>query len=179
MIFRSPAGKFWHRHRRPYPVVYSSDPEFHLNAKRDSDSTKTIAKKKGGAAALRAQSTTLPTTPVEGPMEPDLTTRSKTEVWVEVPPRPSLPSVLPSEDDRAISPISTASSASEPPLAERVKANGASRSHSTPPAPTNSGPSSSNQQNSEVAGNPISPAVDTPDTPARTSSAGAPPVSPP
>lgn len=96
-------GKYWHRHRRPRPVSYSTDPEFHTALKRESEIAKTIAKKKGGAAALRAQSATVPTTP-------------------ELPSEPQTPHVR--DDDRAVSPVSTVSSGSEPPLAHKVEANG-------------------------------------------------------
>ena len=149
-----------------------------MNAKRDAENTKTAAKKKGGAAALRAQSNTVPTTPVEETVDPNPSSRSKTEVWVEVPTRSSLTSI-PSEDDRAISPISTASSASEPPLAQRAKVNGTSLSHSAPPAPVSSEPSSSAQKTPEGVGNSTSPAVDVPDSPAslRTSPTRRAPVS--
>ncbi|KAF7371516.1 SNF5-domain-containing protein [Mycena venus] len=47
-------GKYWHRHRRPRPVEYNSEYEFHARLKLDRDLAKTLAKRKGGAAALRA-----------------------------------------------------------------------------------------------------------------------------
>ncbi|KAJ7628439.1 SNF5-domain-containing protein [Roridomyces roridus] len=55
-------GKYWHRHRRPRPVEYNSDLEYHTNLKREAEYAKTVAKRRGGAAALRAQSS-IPATP--------------------------------------------------------------------------------------------------------------------
>lgn len=115
-------GKFWHRHRRPLPVEYNSDPEFHLGIKRDQELAKTVAKKKGGAAALRAQAAAAQ---AEGSVEPTTPRRGKNDTWVEVPSRSSVaPSAPVQDDERAISPISTTSSASEPPLAQRIRSNG-------------------------------------------------------
>jgi len=132
-------GKFWHRHRRPRPVKYNRNPEFHTSIKHETELAKTIAKKKGGAAALRGQSTTLPATPADGTSEPPTPTRSKGDV--EAASRNSQPpTVPPSEDERAVSPVSTASSASEPPLAQRVlKLNGTNHAPSAPPAPRSTG----------------------------------------
>ncbi|KAK0205137.1 hypothetical protein DFS33DRAFT_1427586 [Desarmillaria ectypa] len=133
-------GKFWHRHRRPRPVEYNTDPDFHSNVKRDSELARTIGKKKGGAAALRAQSGTVPTTPASEPQSP----RVKPDE--DSAPRLS-PAPPPSKAETALSPVSTTSSASEAPLAQRVKANGTS-SHTPvvapasapPPAPASTSP---------------------------------------
>lgn len=133
----SSIGKFWHRHRRPRPVEYNSDPDFHNGVKRDTDMAKTTAaaKKKGGAAALRAQSSTVPPTPAEtsAPQTPT-PTRSNGDIDMSSRQSPMIV-VPPLDDDRAISPVSTASSASEPPLAQRIKLNGSNR-HATPVTPT-------------------------------------------
>ncbi|KAF5384284.1 hypothetical protein D9615_003252 [Tricholomella constricta] len=131
-------GRYWHRHRRPRPVEYNPDPDFHNGIKRELEVAKVTAsaKKKGGAAALRAQSSTLPHTPAET-SEAQTPARSNGDVDVSARQSP-IPTIAPSEDDRAISPVSTASSASEPPLAQRIKLNGSnsySRRASTPPAP--------------------------------------------
>lgn len=115
-------GKYWHRHRRPRPVQYNSDPQFHLNL-RNEESGKTNNKKRGRAANSVA---------VDGAETPS---RQKSELWVEVPTRPpNSATIPPSEDDRPVSPVSTASSVSEAPLAQQsLKTNGATQS--TPAAP--------------------------------------------
>ena len=100
-------------------MEYNSDPEYHLNLKRDQELAKTVAKKKGGAAALRAQAAAAQ---ADGSAESPTPRRGKSDVWVEVPSRSSMaPSAPIQDDERAISPISTTSSASEPPLAQRIK----------------------------------------------------------
>jgi len=104
-------------------VEYNPDPEFHM--RKDSES-KTPAKKK--AAALRAQSAAAAATPVDVSAPP---TPAK-NVDVDAASRRS-PSPMRDEDDRAISPVSTASSASEPPLAQKVKLNGVT--HNKPGTP--------------------------------------------
>ncbi|KAH8109811.1 hypothetical protein DFH11DRAFT_1479644, partial [Phellopilus nigrolimitatus] len=38
-------GKFWHRHRRPRPVEYNTDAEFHINLKVEVERVKASAKK--------------------------------------------------------------------------------------------------------------------------------------
>ena len=117
-------GKFWHRHRRPRPVQYNSDPQFHLNL-RNEELGKTSTKKRGRAANSVA---------ADG-AETETPSRQKSELWVEVPTRPpNSATIPPSEDDRPVSPVSTASSVSEAPLAQQsLKTNGASQS--TPAAP--------------------------------------------
>jgi SWI/SNF-related matrix-associated actin-dependent regulator of chromatin subfamily B protein 1 len=126
-------GKFWHRHRRPLPVQYSSDPEFHLNLKRETELVKPVVVKKKGPTS-RGQGAASSTAD-EGPAESHTPTRRRGggEAWTEPGSRSSPPPVVPpTEDDRAISPISTASSSSEPPLAQRFqqKVNGADKGHS-------------------------------------------------
>ena len=119
------SGKYWHRHRRPRPVEYTPDPDFHSGLRREAELSKSASKKKGGAAALRAQSNL---TPAEV-SEPQTPSRSNGDV--ENASRAQSP---PLEDDRAISPVSTASSTSEPPLSQKVRVNGAS--HTKPSTPT-------------------------------------------
>ncbi|KAF8180083.1 hypothetical protein BJ912DRAFT_635214 [Pholiota molesta] len=124
-------GKFWHRHRRPRPVEYNSDPDFHSGIKqKENDGGKTPAsKKRGAASALRVQSAAL-STPAADASEPQTPTRSNGDM----DRRSASPHG--NDDDRGVSPISTASSASEAPLAQRVKLNGANHAKSTPtPAP--------------------------------------------
>ncbi|KDR74964.1 hypothetical protein GALMADRAFT_249934 [Galerina marginata CBS 339.88] len=135
-------GKFWHRHRRPRPVEYNSDPDFHSGIKhKDPDATKTPAsKKKGAAAALRAQSAAHSATPAADASEPQTPTRSNGDAEGGSSRRsPTLEKQTrdrdDDDDDRAMSPVSTASSASEPPLAQRVKMNGASHAKPAPTAP--------------------------------------------
>lgn len=128
----SSIGKFWHRHRRPRPVEYNSDLEFHLGKRKDEELSRQMARRRGGAAALRAQSTT--TTPADLPSEPQTPNLSRTDI--ELPSRQSPQAVPLLDDDRAISPVSTASSASEPPLAQRIpKLNGTQHVPSAPPSP--------------------------------------------
>jgi SWI/SNF-related matrix-associated actin-dependent regulator of chromatin subfamily B protein 1 len=131
-------GKYWHRHRRPMVVEYNSSAEFHLNKIKDAELARTVARKKGGAAALRAQnaSSTAAGDDTETPSSP------QNENGVEPLPQPSRPPTVPaSEDDRAASPGSSTSSDSESPLAQKVsKANGTNHAASAPPAPTPSGP---------------------------------------
>ncbi|KAF7366705.1 hypothetical protein MSAN_00928600 [Mycena sanguinolenta] len=111
-------GKYWHRHRRPRPVEYNSDLEYHANLKREAELAKTVARRKGGAAALRALNGTVSATPADTP-EPQTPRDSG-----EGPSRQS--------PTRELSPVS--SSPSEPPLAAKVKINGIHHANSTPKA---------------------------------------------
>lgn len=115
-------GKFWHRHRRPRPVEYNPDPEYHMR----KDDSRTPAKKK--AAALRAQSAAAAATPVDVSAPPTPAKNGDIESLSRRSPSP-----MKDDDDRAISPVSTASSASEPPLAQKVKLNGAAHAKSGTP----------------------------------------------
>ncbi|KAI0039220.1 SNF5-domain-containing protein [Auriscalpium vulgare] len=120
-------GKYWHRHRRPMPVVYNSDPEFHLNLRAEAERAKTYAKKKGGAAALRAANAAAaeqePPTPAF--VEPETPTRSKAAAWSETPRRTPSRGRAHAEDDRQVSPVSSgSSSASEPIVSQKMKVNG-------------------------------------------------------
>lgn len=126
-------GKFWHRHRRPRPVEYNSDPNFHSGLKqKEADGLKTPAnKKKGAAAALRA-STAAAATPSSVAGVADISepqTPSGRQNGESIKDRDN-------DDDRAISPVSTVSSESEAPLAHKVKVNGNHQKAPTPPAST-------------------------------------------
>ena len=132
-------GKFWHRHRRPRPVTYNADPDFHSGVKqKETEGTKTPAgKRKGGAAAaLRAQSTAAD---ISEPQTPARSTNGGGDVGEPSRKSPTPAGVVnKDDDDRAISPVSTSSSASEPPLAQKVKMNGnhsATKRPTTPPPP--------------------------------------------
>lgn len=131
-------GKFWHRHRRPRPVTYNADPDFHSGVKqKETEGTKTPAGKRKAAAALRAQSTAAD---ISEPQTPARSTNGGSgDVGGEPSSRNSpTPANNKDDDDRAISPVSTASSASEPPLAQKVKMNGnhaSTKRPTTPPPP--------------------------------------------
>jgi len=98
------------------------------------------SKKKGVAAALRAQSAAhSATTPAADASEPQTPTRSNGDVEggsSRRSPSPTTAAAAMMDDDRALSPVSTASSASEPPLAQRVKLNGSTHKATPTPTPT-------------------------------------------
>lgn len=121
-------GKFWHRHRRPRPVTYNQDPDYHLSLRHETEQVKIGGVKRKGRA---------PNSQVAADGQ-DTPSRQKSDLSVDIPTR--LP-VLASE---AISPVSTASSDTEAPLAQRVtKVNGANHagiaSSSGTPPPTSNG----------------------------------------
>ena len=112
-------------------MEYNADADYHSNLKqREAEAKMPASKRKGAAAALRAQSTVA--TPMADVSEPQTPARSNGDVDASSRQSPT-PAATLNDDDRAISPVSTASSASEPPLAQRVKLNG---SHSKPTATT-------------------------------------------
>jgi SWI/SNF-related matrix-associated actin-dependent regulator of chromatin subfamily B protein 1 len=125
MLMDSIIGKFWHRHRRPRPVEYNPDPEYHM--RKDGDS-RTPGKKK--AAALKAQSAAAAATPV------DISEPATPAKNGDIDSSRRSPSPMKDDDDRAISPVSTASSASEAPLAQKFKVNGTQTKPGTPRAST-------------------------------------------
>ncbi|EPQ51859.1 SNF5-domain-containing protein [Gloeophyllum trabeum ATCC 11539] len=162
-------GKFWHRHRRPRPVDYNSSAEYHRNLMEEAERAKVMARKKGGAAALRAMSTATEQDPPPSagpsgsssrPSRPNSVARTggRAQLWVEVPPPQTPVTAGEGEDDSkdAISPISSgSSSASESPLAHRIRPNGVNHSNqsSTPaPRPT----STADAQGSVVSSQPPS-----------------------
>ncbi|KAJ3746559.1 hypothetical protein DFH05DRAFT_1458813 [Lentinula detonsa] len=97
-------GRFWHRHRRPRPCTYSTDAEYHIS----------LTKKKGSAATLRVQDSSV-STPIDDLSAPSTPARDRKKGRSESPSRQSPPA------SRAVSPIPSSSSASEPPLSQRVK----------------------------------------------------------
>ena len=113
-------------------MEYTPDPDFHNGLRREAEFAKSVSKKKGAAAALRAQSTNLSMAAAEV-SEPQTPSRSNGDVENASRAQSPLPSIPP-EDDRAISPVSTASSTSEPPLSQKVRING--NSHTKPSTPT-------------------------------------------
>lgn len=88
--------------------------------KLEAERAKTAAKKKGGAAALRAAQSAVGDQDAPTPaatVVPE-TPKSKSNVWIDVPPSRSASRISKS---RAVSPASSSSSASDPPLAEKMK----------------------------------------------------------
>ncbi|KAI9513428.1 hypothetical protein F5148DRAFT_971668 [Russula earlei] len=130
-------GKFWHRHRRPRPVVYNPDPEYHLGLRTETDKSKIYPKKKGGAAARAANTPVVDQDEPTPATAPEPETPSKTEQVVEVSRRaPSGPGRRHVDTERAVSPVSTgSSSASESPLIQKMKLNGTSHTKSDPNTP--------------------------------------------
>ncbi|OCH92769.1 SNF5-domain-containing protein [Obba rivulosa] len=123
-------GKFWHRHRRPRPVVYNSDAEYHINLRREAEQAKVASKRKRPQPPPSESKATVP----DGDTDAGPSTPARARSELEVPPVASSANTPapPDEPERAVSPVSTASSASESPLAERVKMNGNSHSKSAP-----------------------------------------------
>ncbi|KAJ7350474.1 hypothetical protein DFH08DRAFT_694954 [Mycena albidolilacea] len=108
-------GKYWHRYRKPRPVEYNSDYDFHANgAKKEAE----VAKRKKGRPPSSANA-------------------APTRADTSEPPTPRDSGEGPSRQSpiRDVSPISTASTASEMPLAQRIKIN---HTPSTPPPPARS-----------------------------------------
>lgn len=133
-------GKFWHRHRRPRPVVYNPDPEYHLSLRTETDKSKIYPKKKGGAAARAANTSVVDQDEPTPSAAPEPETPSKPPPVVEVPRRgPSGAGRRHANDsERPVSPVSSgSSSASESPLIQKMKLNGTghSKSHSNTPMP--------------------------------------------
>jgi SWI/SNF-related matrix-associated actin-dependent regulator of chromatin subfamily B protein 1 len=121
------SGKFWHRHRRPRPVTYNQDPDYHLSLRRETEQVKVGVKRKGRA----------PNSQVAADGQ-DTPSRQKSDLSVDISTR------LPVPASEAMSPVSTASSDTEAPLAQRVtKVNGANHaglaSSSGTPPPTSNG----------------------------------------
>ncbi|KAH7907812.1 SNF5-domain-containing protein [Hygrophoropsis aurantiaca] len=117
-------GKYWHRHRRPRPIQYNSDPDYHLNLQRETDQSRPGARRRGR-----------PQNPQNQPEGSDTPSRSKPDAWVEPSRPPNSATVLPSEDDRAVSPVSSASSGSEAPLASLMTNGTTNRGDTNGPSP--------------------------------------------
>ncbi|PCH37509.1 SNF5-domain-containing protein [Wolfiporia cocos MD-104 SS10] len=126
-------GKFWHRHRRPRPVEYNSNAEFHLNLMREAEQARVAAKRRRPPASAVDEPPQAPTD--DNDMEADSSARSRPDVWVDIPPN-SRSATTPRSGDRQPSPVSATSSASESPLASRVsRTNGIGHASSAPPDP--------------------------------------------
>jgi len=131
-------GKYWHRHRRPRPVEYSTDPEFHIRQQakggNDEGNSKAVSYKKKKSQVVvdevkyEEADAVEDTREEEGEVAPTTTANvAKLEAQTA--------SVLPHPlDDRPLSPVSTASSASETPLVEQVKMNGGSSGYNSNPS---------------------------------------------
>lgn len=129
-------GKYWHRHRRPRPVQYNSSADHHLGIIRAEEQAKSNSKRKRPQSTIADEPKTQP---MDEDAEMETPGPSKPKFEPEPPSIPQeRPSVVPDGIDRAVSPVSTASSASESPLAQRVKMNGGAHSRSAPPAPPES-----------------------------------------
>lgn len=130
-------GKYWHRHRRPRPVEYSTDPEFHLRqqAKGGNDegnSKAPVSKKKKSQVVVDESKYEEADAPEDVREEDEIAPTTVANVAkLEAQTSSALPHPL---DDRPLSPVSTASSTSEPPLAEQVKMNGGSSGYNSNPS---------------------------------------------
>jgi SWI/SNF-related matrix-associated actin-dependent regulator of chromatin subfamily B protein 1 len=95
-------GKFWHRHRRPRPVEYNSNTQHHTQLQKDAESAKSSSRRKKAPASNG---------PTDIASEPPTPLMPK----IEIPQAPNM-----DDDDKgAPSPISTASSTSEPPISQQ------------------------------------------------------------
>ena len=144
-------------------VEYNSTAEFHLNKIREAEMARTMARKKGGAAALRAQNLSAST---PGPDEAEAPSSPRPSEVPETPARNTA-----TDKKRAVSPASTSSSDSEPPLAQTVpRMNGSSRATPVPPVSSSSRPPSTHQLAA-----PVSQSAPPPSSGASASPATAPP----
>jgi len=131
-------GKYWHRHRRPRPVEYSTDPEFHLRQQakggNDEGNSKVVSSKKKKSQPVvdeaKYEEADAPEDPRDEEDEVAPTTAANV-AKLEAQTASVLPHPL---DDRPLSPVSSASSASEPPLVEQVKMNGGSSGYNSNPS---------------------------------------------
>lgn len=135
-------GKFWHRHRRPRPVEYNPDPEWHSGAaarraREEAEGSKAPASKKKGrvGAVAKEAKDGAKDSDGEGPSTPGRKPISTSRHSPAVMSTPAMKRTASSQlrnqdDDDAMSPVSSASSDSEMPLANRIappsKPNGAS-----------------------------------------------------
>ncbi|KAH9918736.1 uncharacterized protein BXZ73DRAFT_52794 [Epithele typhae] len=127
-------GKYWHRHRRPRPVTYNSSLEHHQGIIRAEEQSKSAAKRKRPQASVVEKETVT----ADDDAEMDTPGPSKPKSLAETPSAGADHGDM--HLDRAVSPVSTASSTSESPLAHRVKMNGGGGPHSKsapPPLPEN------------------------------------------
>ena len=131
-------GKYWHRHRRPRPVEYSTDPEFHLRQQakggNDEGNSKAVGSKKKKTQVVVDEAKYEEADAVEDTREEEdevVPTTAANLAKLEAQTASVLPHPL---DDRPLSPVSSASSASEPPLVEQVKMNGGSSGYNSNPS---------------------------------------------
>ena len=131
-------GKYWHRHRRPRPIEYSTDPEFHLRQQakggNDEGNSKAANSKKKKAQVIVDESKYEEADAVEEVREEEdeiAPTTVANVAKLEAQTASVLPHPL---DDRPLSPVSTASSASEPLLVGRVGMNGGSAGFNSNPS---------------------------------------------
>lgn len=117
-------GKFWHRHRRPRPVEYNPTDEYHENLRRLEVEAKLNASRKKRPHSHAVEP------PSKAPtVEPETPGRLKAESSMNSPAISKLASMddanaSPTKSERQASPMSTASSISEAPLAQAGKTNG-------------------------------------------------------
>ncbi|KAJ3534422.1 hypothetical protein NMY22_g6930 [Coprinellus aureogranulatus] len=127
-------GKFWHRHRRPRPVEYNPDPAWHSGAAarraREEVESKTPAGKKKGRVGVVAKEHNKDggarDSDGEGPSTPGRKTASGSARHSPAVTPAAMAKRTPShlgrnvqgdDEDEAMSPVSSASSESEAPLA--------------------------------------------------------------
>lgn len=137
------SGKFWHRHRRPRPVEYHADPEYHLKLLAETEKSKAQAKKRN-PTAVRSSGAQRERTPFSGLISTgEILPVNKIDPWVE---NISQKGSNTASHSRAISPASSVtSSASERPLAQTILHNGPENTvepSSPPSAPLTSSPPS-------------------------------------
>lgn len=114
-------GKYWHRHRKPRPVEYTTDPDYHLNLQRENDTGKSGSRNKKAKAPVN--------TATEAPSEPQTPQVTVTELPASPVAAPAAATI-----DRPGSAVSSVSSTSEPQPPPPLQANGSGDSLA-PPVP--------------------------------------------
>ena len=112
-------GKYWHRHRRPRPIEYNPDHGHHESLRRKEAEAKTPVSKKKGKKEKEVEKAGGEETPRGRNGAAGGVSRQSPALGVKKGEE--------DEDERALSPVSTVSSESEAPLAQKVKVNGASK----------------------------------------------------
>ncbi|KAJ7099593.1 hypothetical protein B0H15DRAFT_771273 [Mycena belliarum] len=111
-------GKYWHRYRKPRPVEYNSDYDFHsTGVRKEADLARRRRGRPSGAVPATPADTSAPQTPRDN--EEDPSRHSPT---------------------RDVSPVSTVSSTSDRPLAQRIRINRIPSSSPPAPAPPPTAP---------------------------------------
>lgn len=159
-------GKFWHRHRRPRPVEYNPTAEYHEGLKRKEEEARHNASRKKRPHAHVVE----PPSSKAATAEPETPGRPKPDSSVSGPPLSAIGrledlNASPTKSERPASPMSTASSISETPLAHAAKTNGSA----PPPASETPAPPPIETAASEPPAETVS--VATPGTPSVASSA--------